>query len=147
MQIQQKGTNNNQNLIEFLYGSAGYPSISTLIQAVKKGYYAKWPGLTVSRIKKYLNNHIINTKGHMHLQQQVKYKPKQPTKVDDQILNPIQEIPNIATKKIYIKIEKTGLIATDQTGKLPTTSKRAHKYLFILYSYDANAILFRPMKK
>ena len=38
---------NVKNLTEFLYGAAGYPSIDTLIKAVKKGYFATWPGLTV----------------------------------------------------------------------------------------------------
>ena len=81
----------------------------------------------------------------MHLQRQVKHKAKS-ISVSDQIINPVQELPNIATKDFYIKVEITGLIAVDQTGKYPTTSKRGHKYLFILYSYDANAILFCPMK-
>ena len=32
------------------------------------------------------------------------------------------------------------------TGKLPVTSNRGNKYLFVLYNYDSNIILVRLMK-
>ena len=46
MNIQQIKTDNNdniKNLTQFLYGAAGFPVISTLIKAIRKGNYATWP--------------------------------------------------------------------------------------------------------
>ena len=37
-------------------------------------------------------------------------------------------------------------IATELTGRLPATSNRGKKYLFILYKYNSNCILVCPMK-
>ena len=37
-------------------------------------------------------------------------------------------------------------IATDLTRRFPLKSNRGNKYLFILYNYDRNIILVRPMK-
>ena len=145
--------NNVNNLIQFLYGAAGWPVISTLIKAIKKGYFATWPGLTVKRVRKYADNHIFTAKGHMHLKRQTnKHKTRikecQPAETDE-AMNPKQEKGNNKTHQHFAKIIDTGLIGlcgTDQTGKLPTTSRRGHKYLFVLYSYDPNSILIRPMK-
>ena len=35
---------------------------------------------------------------------------------------------------------------TDLTGAFPYMSTKGNKYLYILYDYDANAILVEPMK-
>ena len=39
-----------------------------------------------------------------------------------------------------------GTIYTDLTGAFPVTSARGKKLLYIAYSYDANGILWKPMK-
>ena len=72
MNISPKETINNnvENLIQFLYGAAGWPVLSTLIKAIKNGHFATWPGLTVKRVRKYAANHILTAKGHMHLKRQ-----------------------------------------------------------------------------
>ena len=38
------------------------------------------------------------------------------------------------------------LMATDLLGRYPVTSKRGHKYLFVVYDYDANYIHATPIK-
>ena len=51
------------------------------------------------------------------------------------------------TNTVFTKIiDHKQKIATDLTGKLPVTSNRGNKYLFVLYNYDRNFILIRPMK-
>ena len=40
-----------------------------------------------------------------------------------------------------------GTIYTDLTGAFPVTSARGNKLLYIAYSYDANGILWEPMKR
>ena len=39
-----------------------------------------------------------------------------------------------------------GTIYTDLTGAFPVTSLKGNKLLYIAYSYDANGILWEPMK-
>ena len=39
-----------------------------------------------------------------------------------------------------------GITYSDQTGRFPYQSSRGNKYLFVLYDYDANAILFELLK-
>ena len=38
------------------------------------------------------------------------------------------------------------LLATDLPGRFPVTSARGHKYLFVMYDYDANYIHATPIK-
>ena len=40
----------------------------------------------------------------------------------------------------------SGTIYTDLTGAFPVTSARGNKLLYIAYKYDANRILWEPMK-
>ena len=63
-----------------------------------------------------------------------------------EITNPQQEEDNEKTNEVYATIKETNLIATDIPGKFPITSKRGYKYMFVLYHYDSNAIIVRPMK-
>jgi hypothetical protein len=34
---------------------------------------------------------------------------------------------------------------TDQTGRFPITSSRGSKYIMVVYDYDSNAILTKPL--
>ena len=51
--------------------------------------------------------------------------------------------------QVYLLIIDTenmeGISFTDISGPLPYTSVRGYRYIFFLYSYDANAILMEPM--
>ena len=40
----------------------------------------------------------------------------------------------------------TGKTLSDQTGRFPVTSSKGNKHIMIMYSYNANAILGKPMK-
>jgi len=46
----------------------------------------------------------------------------------------------------YAHIKDLQKIYTDQTDRFPTTSSQGSKYCFVLYSYDANAVLVEPIK-
>ena len=95
---------------------------------------------------------MICTKGHMHLNRKVKKKQMNNNTIsnmevnDNEIINPKQEDNNIKTEEYYTRIVETGLLGTNLPGKFPHTSKRENKYIFVLYSYNSNAILIRPMK-
>jgi hypothetical protein len=58
--------------------------------------------------------------------------------------------PKEKTNLVYLTIIDTtrlnGTGYSDLTGQFPTTSAARNRNLFIYYSYDANAILWEPMK-
>ena len=41
---------------------------------------------------------------------------------------------------------RPGMVYSGQTGRFPVMSYRGHQYIFVMYVYDANAILLRPLK-
>jgi hypothetical protein len=52
----------------------------------------------------------------------------------------------IKTQFLYAATIDAGLIYTDQTGIFPVVSSKGNKYIMILYDYDSNAILAKPIK-
>ena len=55
--------------------------------------------------------------------------------------------PRIQTNWVFMKpAEISGKVATDQSGRFPTTSSKGNKYLMVLHEYDSNTILAKPMK-
>jgi hypothetical protein len=48
---------------------------------------------------------------------------------------------------IFVKaIQVTDQIYTDQTRNFPITSSHGNKYIMVLYDYDSNTILTKPLK-
>ena len=83
---------------------------------------------------------MATEKGHLHQQ----HKNVRSTKVDNKIPDDGDE-----THECYFMIEQLatrGKTFSDQTGRFPVTSSKGNKYIMIMYSYDANAILGEPMK-
>ena len=121
------------------------PVKQTLIQAIKKGYFATWPNLRSELINKYIPPSMATSKGHMHQTRKNlnSTKPQYPKTLEELLMKPLVQ----RTKTVFTKIiNHKRQIATDPTGKFPVTSNRGNKYLFILYDYDSNCILIRPMK-
>ena len=115
------------------------PVPSTLIQAIQKGFFATWPGLTAELISKHLPKSINTAKGHMKLQRQHVRSTQPPP--------PLDQLPPVRSKKIFFKVlEPKDLLATDLTGRFPVISSRGFKYICVCFVFDANAILVRPMK-
>ena len=56
---------NTPALIAYLHATAGYPVKSTWLQAIKRGAYATWPGLTYALAAKYCPDADETIKGHM----------------------------------------------------------------------------------
>ena len=64
-------------------------------------------------------------------------------------VQPAQEPWNEDTNKLFALLLPTSDIHksySDQTGKFPVQSSRIYQYVFILYEYDSNAILAKPLK-
>ena len=61
-------TTNLQEHIKYLHQCAFSPTPRTWIQAVKKGHFKTWPGVTVDTIQRYLPNSEATTMGHLDQQ-------------------------------------------------------------------------------
>jgi hypothetical protein len=64
-------------------------------------------------------------------------------------VNPSQEQSNQRTNVIFTALLQTTAVQksySDQTGKFPVQSFRGYNYVMILYDYDSNAILTKPIK-
>ena len=59
-----------------------------------------------------------------------------PEKIDTNTLNNVYCIIPVPQKNIY----------TNLTGGYPRQLSRGHNYIFILYNYDINAIMSKPLK-
>jgi hypothetical protein len=149
-------------LMEYLHATAFSPVESTFIQAIEKGHFTTWPGLTAEAVRKHLPKSMATAKGHLDQQrkniQSTKHKkPNQkqttPTIVDEG-LNPTPAITDglrthyvfAATIELYLDDPGTGKLFSDLTGRFPTTSSRGNKYVLVVYDYDSNAVIGEPMK-
>ena len=132
-------------LAQWYHATLFIPVKQTLIQAIKKGYFAIWPYLTIVLINKHLPQSMETSKGHMNQTgKNLKSTNTQEIKTpEEEPMKPLVQRTNTVFTKI---IDHRRQIITDLTGKFPVTSIRGNKYLFFLYDYDSNCILIRPMK-
>jgi hypothetical protein len=70
------------------------------------------------------------------------------TKIKDAQLLDSETDPDhgIKTQYVYAATINAGQIYMDQTGIFPVVSSKGNKYIMILYDYDSNAILAKPIK-
>jgi hypothetical protein len=64
-------------------------------------------------------------------------------------LSPSQEPRNLRTNAVFTTIVQAANLQksySDQTGKFPVQSSRGYNYIMVLYDYDSNAILTKPIK-
>ena len=47
---------------------------------------------------------------------------------------------------MFATVEQGGKVYTDQVGRFPVTYIHVTKYFFVMYVYDANAIVIEPLK-
>ena len=140
-------TTNLTDHVSFLHAACGYPVPSTWTQAIDRGHFATWPGLTSDIVRKHLPKSVATVKGHLHQHRQnirSTHPVSLPTASDRM---PVSDTPNKSTHLVFSAItDAHHEIATDLTGQLPITSGLGHKYILVCYVYDCNAILTAPMK-
>ena len=121
------------------------PVNQTLVQSINKFCFATWSKLTIDLINKHLSPLIATAKDHLHqTSNNLNYKnPQEPRIQEEPSMTPLAQRTNtVFTKIIYHKRQ----ISTDLTGKFPATSNRGNTYIFLLYEYNINIIMVRPMK-
>jgi hypothetical protein len=144
---------NIQDAISYLQAAVYPPVKTTLVQAIKSGTFASWPGTTLDNVNKHYKRIIATAKGHMaHTRRNTRSTQPKPTpdeekdKTTTEDFEPMDILPQLTDKVYAIITELDGKIYTDLTGRFPTTSIKGKKYVLILYEYDGNAILAEPMK-
>ena len=124
--------------ILYHHASAGFPVKETfLLDAVRAGNYATWPGLTVAALHKYFPDFDKMQKGHMKGQHQGIRSTKQ--KALDHLLEsetiakievePGAKLPLQAKRfnNIFVRVKDLAeSIHSDQTGTFPYTSQRGN---------------------
>ena len=153
-------------LMQFLHACAGFPTIATWTQAIDRGYYLGWPGLTASRVRKWLPDSEETVLGHQQLVRQgirstskgdIPSKETGTTSKGDETGTTSKGDGNKPTSVTMGKqrrviacsvptAELKGIMGTDQTGRFPNTSDRGHKYMFILADVDTDYIHGVPIK-
>ena len=129
-------------LIHYLHACAGFPKADTWIKAINAGHYIGWPGLTASRVRKYLGQNEITAMGHLKLQRQGVRSTSKGGNTSRPTALTLGRRRNVAVGSTPLK----GIMGTDQTGRLPITSRRGHKYIFVLCDMDTGYIYGVPIK-
>ena len=141
---------NLQEHIKYLHQCTFSPTTRIWIQAIKKGHFRTWPGVTVDAIKQYLPKSEATTLGHLDQQR----KNIQSTKAQDDDQNTMHTPSPLDqgshTHALYAATisynQPTGKLYTDLTGRFPVQSSRGHKYILVAYNFDSNSIHVRPLK-
>jgi hypothetical protein len=95
-------------------------------------------------VEKYLSKSTSTAKGHL----KQKWQNARTTKIKDAQLLDSETDQNhgVNTQFVYAATIDAGQIYTDHTGIFPVVSSKGNKYIMILYDYDNNAILAKPIK-
>ena len=127
-------------LANWYHAALGFPALTTL--SLKKKNLHSFPGIDKINWLKHPKS-IHTAKGHLKQEQANLQSTKPPSESD---MSPPQEVKTHNTFAVIEDFHSASKAYTDLTGRFPFQSSRGNNYLFILYDYDANAILAEPIK-
>jgi hypothetical protein len=119
---------NTGALVNYLYKAMFSCTKSAIINAVKKGHLATWPGLPEDAINKYLKMTPATVKSES----------------EDEDITPSGK--GGKTHLIFAVVLDQGQIYTDLTGNFPARSSKGNNVLMVCYSYDEKYIRAITMK-
>ena len=149
------------DLVKHSHATLFSPALSALHKALNNAQeLTKFPGLTTNNLKRHPpTQSVAMHKGHLDQtranQQSTKAKPQSykeallHNSTPDEDDTPMPLPHGLKTHSCYAKVihfEPRAQTHSDQTGKFPTTSAQGNKYVFVLYDYDSNSIMARPLK-
>ena len=120
----------NPELEKWYHTALFIPVKKTLPQAIKNSHFTTWSNLTVE-LMNHLPPSMATTKGHM---KQIRKNIKS-TKTHSNPPNteePTERLKTCSNHVFTNIIDPQERISTNLTGRLPVTSNRGNKYLFIL---------------
>jgi membrane-associated phospholipid phosphatase len=154
------GSATPQALVAFSHAALFSPALSTLTTALVKGFLPPMPGLTLATLCKYPPKSVATIKGpldqiHKNLCSTKTLKPStapDPADEPDDLSEafPSSHDGNLATHYCYAAVispQSTGQVHSDQTDKFLVASSIDNNYLLIVYDYDSNGILAKPMPR
>ena len=127
--------------------------MSTWTSAITSGFFATWPGLTSALVRKHLPKSLATAKGHLR-QDRKNVRSTRNNSPSTSISKPpamtnltlTLQKPRVQTQMEYLqKVEFTGKVSTEQTGRFPVTSSRISEYVLVLYDHNSNVILAEPL--
>ena len=137
-------------LISYLHACAGFPVIATWIYAINKRWYSTWPGLTSSRVRKYMDLSEHTSMGHMKMiSKGIRSTRPVPTAVvEDEPEPPPEPItePTSNIHDVYVHCFENPLyvdrntIGVDLPGRYPDTSFDRHNYIYAMHDTITNYI-------
>ena len=143
-------SNTQANLVTFAHAALFSPAVSTLKQALRKGFLPPFVGLTETSLHRYPPSLEATSMGHLDAHRKntnstKKHRTIPATEEDDAF--PPQPQDTTCTHTCFLATaEPRNIVYTDQTGRLPQPSSQGNNYLMIAYDYDSNNIMMRPIK-
>ena len=89
---------------------------------------------------------MATAKGHLDQKRKDVNSTQKQTKEEKVDMMPSSEKNNEDVFIAFLAADTNVTVYTDLTGNFPVTSISVHKYIMVLYHYDSNRIIFRPMK-
>ena len=106
---------------------------------MRKNNLSTWHFFTESNISKFLPDAIPTTLGHQdHARKNHQYTQQPTFKITENMYI------NIYTSINQLEMP-TGKIHSDQTGRFPIQLSSGKIYMMVIYAYDPNAILVKPL--
>ena len=134
-------------MIHFLHTYLFIPVKSTWLKAIKNEQFVTKPGINTTDVAKHLTPTIATAKVNLDRKRKNINSTQKETEEEKLDMTPIPEEKNEDVFIEFLAVDTNGTIYTYLTGKFPVTSISGHKYVMLLYHYDSNRIVFRPMKK
>ena len=135
------------DIINYLHMSMFSPVKSTWVKSIRKDHFITWPGVNAPDVSKHLLPTIATAKGHLDRKRKnIRSTEKVPPDKDVGDTTPVPEPKTNDVFIAFLSADTDGTVYTDLTGKFPITSRAGNKYVLVLYHYDSNAIIFRPMQ-
>ena len=132
--------------ISLLHAACFSPVISTWTEAIAKGHFAAWPGLTAKAVLRNPPKSLAMTKGHLNqIRKNLRStrrraplpKPDTTTREQTKATDVMVEIVDAGQMRAKVY--------SDTTGQFLIPSSRGNRYLLIVYHYDSNFIFVEPM--
>ncbi len=105
-----------------------------------------WPGFTYSNVSKYLTETTATTCGHIDQECQGLQSTNLNQEPHIGSFPPKIELPTNDIIATIVDFRHTNKAYFDLMGTSPYPSSSGNEYVFLLYDYDSNAILVKPMK-
>jgi hypothetical protein len=159
------------NAIKYAHQSLCNPNISTLLKAVRKGFFKGCPNLSEKLLLRYLNPSLAVAKGHMKQPRHSIWSTRHhPAPVAQPAPPLLPLIDNVYTRPAYGAWQGPNVIVDDNnksiaiifcfgafadrnssivyhnlTGLFPFMSFDGSVCFYVLYHYESNAILAKPI--